>query len=79
MKNKLPVDQLDDAFAKTERIMVPATPAMKQTLVCIANHHRVSVAQIVRQAIFYYTETKYPEFSETYTNKADILLSRESK
>ena len=65
---------IDEAFVKTERIFIPVTQVMKNALAIIAEANHVTVAHIAREALFYFTETKYPEFSEIYTISASSAL-----
>ena len=68
------LSDLDEAFVKTERIFVPVTQAMKNSLVQVASIYHVTVAQVAREGMFHITETKYPEFSEIYETNALSLL-----
>lgn len=72
--NNSPITQMDEAFVKTARLVVPITQVMKDTLVEVAYQHRVTVAELARASMFHYTETKYPEFGQIYQTKAHALL-----
>ena len=68
---------LDDGLNKNERIHILCTKAMKTSLAGIARDYHVTVSDIIRDAVFHYTETRYPEFSDVYETNASLL--RESK
>lgn len=69
------IEELDDRYAKTERVVVLVTPTLKTSLELLARKNRMTVSQIFRLAIFKYAETEYPELIDIYTKS----LSRENK
>lgn len=72
--NNSPINRLDDAFVKTERVVVPVTQLMKDALTKVAYDNRMTVAELVRASIFHYAEIEYPEFGQIYSEKAKSLL-----
>ena len=69
------IEELDNRYAKTERVVVMMTPLLKTSLELLARKRRITVSQIIRLAIFKCAEIEYPELIDIYTKS----LSRENK